>query len=51
MCITPVQNIFSDEDALFPLSLSWKLKCIKLKQYHLDPVCCSSVCLSQITLL
>lgn len=34
VCIIPVRNIFSDEDAFFLLSLSWKLECIELKQYH-----------------
>lgn len=38
MRISPVRNGFFDEDALFPLSLSLKLRCIKLKQYHLDPI-------------
>lgn len=31
VCIIPVRNIFSDEDAFFLLSLSWKLECIQLK--------------------
>lgn len=51
MCISPVRNVFSDEDAFFLLSLPWKLKCIKLKQYHFVPVGCNCICLSQITFL
>lgn len=47
MSVTPVRNIFSELDALFLLRLSWKLKCIKLNQYHLDPVCCNSICLTK----
>lgn len=47
MRITPVRNRFSDEVALFPLSLSLKLKCIKLKQYHLDPIYFNSIYLTK----
>lgn len=51
VCISPVRNVFSDEDAFFLLGLSWKLKCKKLKQYHFVPVGCHCICLSQITFL
>lgn len=46
---------FSCQECIFwwrsILSLSWKLKCIKLKQYHFVPVGCNCICLSQITFL